>query len=81
MVRTQVYLEEREVEGISALARVSGKKQSQIIREAIDVYLESQRSAARKIAVERCAGIWQDRDDLPDFSRLRESFDRGHMNA
>ena len=76
MLRTQIYLTEDEASGISALAAVSGKKQSELIREAIDSFLASQNNNARKSALRDCAGMWKDRNDLPDFSALRASFDR-----
>ena len=36
MIRTQIYLTEKERDGLSALAESSGKKQSELIREAVD---------------------------------------------
>jgi hypothetical protein len=76
MLRTQIYLTEEESAGVTALAGVTGKKQSEIIREAIDAYLEINRPAALEEAVSRCAGMWKDRTDLPDFEAARKSFDR-----
>ena len=76
MLRTQIYLTDEEVSGISALAAISGKKQSELIREAIDSYLDSKASDARLSALRACAGIWKDRADLPDFEALRATFNR-----
>ncbi len=76
MLRTQIYLTEEESAGVAALAGVRGKKQSEIIREAIDAYLAVNRPSALAEAVERCAGVWKDRADLPDFGEIRRSFDR-----
>ena len=80
MLRTQIYLTEEESAGVTALAGVPGKKQSEIIREAIDAYLDANRPSALEEAVKRCAGMWKDRTDLPDFAEARKSFDRdfGH---
>ncbi len=36
MIRTQIYLTEQERDGLRALAAESGKKQSELIRAAID---------------------------------------------
>ena len=36
MVRTQVYLTEKQDRGLKSLAESSGRKQSELIREAID---------------------------------------------
>ncbi len=76
MLRTQIYLTEKEAAGVAALAEATGKKQSQIIREAIDAYLGASRPAALEKAIERCRGLWKDRTDLPDAAELRRSFDR-----
>lgn len=80
MLRTQIYLTEEESAGVAALAGVTGKKQSEIIREAIDIYLDANRPSALEDAVKRCAGMWKNRTDLPDFAEARKSLDRdfGH---
>ena len=36
MVRTQIYLTEEERDGLDAIAKSTDKKQSEIIREAVD---------------------------------------------
>ena len=77
MVRTQVYLTEYEREGLTALAATSGKKQSELIRDAIDGLIAKFGKHKQKMAVENAAGMWEDREDLPDFSVMRESWDRG----
>ena len=77
MVRTQIYLTQQEKEGLKALARASGKKQSELIREAVD-HLIAQFSKIRKQSVlDSAAGIWKNREDLPDFAAVRKEWDRG----
>lgn len=76
MFRTQVYLTEAERSGVSALAERTGKKQSEIIREAIDRMLESASSKRRDAVLNRAAGMWRDRTDLPDSEEQRQSWDR-----
>ena len=39
MVRTQIYLTEEERDGLSVLSETSGKKQSKLIREAVDCFI------------------------------------------
>lgn len=68
MVRTQIYLTEEERAGLNNMSEATGKKQSELIREA-----ESRRDAV----LQEVAGLWQDRDDLPDFGAVRRSWDRG----
>ncbi len=76
MIRTQVYLTEQERNGLLALAETSGKKQSELIREALDRFLAQFEETRIQTAVENAAGMWKDRDDLPDFEATRRSLDR-----
>lgn len=76
MVRTQIYLTEKEQAALRNLARQTGKKQSELIRRAIDDFIEKFEPRDRLAALEQAWGIWKDRDDLPDFEALRREFDR-----
>lgn len=76
MVRTQIYLTEREREELAYLARSRGMKQSELIREAIDAFLNQQEDDYRQTTLERLAGLWRTRSDLPNFTKLREEWDR-----
>jgi len=76
MVRTQIYLTEQEQEGLRGLARSTGKTQSELIRIAIDRFLTVATPEDRAARLRRGRGLWQTRDDLPDFSELRRSWDR-----
>ncbi|MFP4641239.1 MAG: ribbon-helix-helix domain-containing protein [Dehalococcoidia bacterium] len=76
MLRTQIYLTERQVERLSAMAKATGKKQSEIIREAVDYLIDQDRSKRRETVLREAAGIWKDRTDLPDFEEVREEWDR-----
>ena len=76
MIRTQVYLTEQERNGLLALAEASGKKQSELIREAVDRFLAKFEETRIQILLENAAGMWKDRDDLPDFNATRRSLDR-----
>ena len=76
MVRTQVYLTEEERGGLSALAESTGKKQAELIREAVDRFIELASGNRRKSVLSSAAGMWRDREDLPDFHAARRSWDR-----
>ncbi len=76
MVRTQVYLTEEERTGLGALVEATGKKQAELIREAIDRLLDSVSEGRRDSVLGRAAGMWRDRSDLPDFRATRQSWDR-----
>ena len=76
MVRTQVYLTKTERDELAALADATGKKQSELIRQAIDNLLEQSADARLEAAIDAVAGMWKDRKDLPDFEALRREWDR-----
>jgi len=76
MVRTQIYLTERQRSELTALAKMEGKKQSEIIREAIDLFIDKANRRKREAILRKAAGMWQDRTDLPNFKRLRAEWDR-----
>ncbi len=76
MIRTQIYLTEEERAELVEFARKSGRKQSELIREAIDLFLERKKSAHRQAVLDRMAGMWRNRKDLPDFKKLRSEWDR-----
>jgi len=76
MVRTQIYLTESQREELAAIAKAEGKKQSEIIREAIDRLIDQSGSSRRQDVLQETAGIWKDRTDLPDFGKIRAEWDR-----
>jgi len=77
MVRTQVYLTEEERDGLEAVAKSTNKKQSEILREAVDRFLDLAKRNHRKAILNAAAGMWRGRSDLPDFAASRRSWDRG----
>jgi len=76
MVRTQIYLTEHQREELANIAKSAGKKQSELIREAIDRLINQSGSSHRKLVLREAAGIWKDRTDLPDFKSIRAEWDR-----
>ncbi len=76
MVRTQIYLTENERAALRNLARQTGKKQSELIRRAIDDFIVRFQPEDRQALLQQARGMWQGRDDLPDFRALRQEFDR-----
>ena len=76
MVRTQIYLTRREHERVQRLARRNGTTQSEVIRAALDFWLDHKSDQGRAEVLESVAGLWRDRKDLPDFAALRREADR-----
>lgn len=78
MIRTQVYLTMQEREKLLLLSRELGLPQSAMIREAVDQFIENKYIEKRKKtdALQAASGLWANREDLPDFDKLRTEFDR-----
>ena len=76
MVRTQIYMTESQRDGLKAVAKAVGKKQSELIREAIDRLIEEVSGSRRETVLREAAGMWKDRKDLPDFRAVRAGWDR-----
>jgi hypothetical protein len=76
MVRTQIYLTERQRNELAAIAKSVGKKQSELIREAVDRLIDQSARFRREAVLHEAAGIWKDRKDLPDFKAMRAEWDR-----
>lgn len=76
MVRTQIYLTERQRDELAVIARNVGRKQSELIREAVDRFIDQTSRSRRKAVLRETAGIWKDRTDLPDFKAMRAEWDR-----
>ena len=76
MIRTQIYLTERQRDELAAIAKAGGKKQSELIREAVDRLIDQSGRNRREAVLREAAGIWKDRTDLPDFKAMRAQWDR-----
>jgi DNA invertase Pin-like site-specific DNA recombinase len=76
MVRTQIYLTKGQRDELKAIAKTAGKRQSELIREAIDRLIEEVSSGRKQTVLREAAGIWKDRKDLPDFKKTRVEWDR-----
>lgn len=86
MFRTQVYLTEAEKHSLQLIGQEMGKSQSALIREAIDGFIHQvagardKKNQQRALILQAAKGLWAKRDDLPDFTELRKSFDRFDSN-
>lgn len=78
MLRSQVYLTEAEKIGLNLLSEETGKSQSELIREAIDLLIQQKLAEKlnKKLAMKNAKGLWADRSDLPNFQELRKEFDK-----
>ena len=76
MIRTQIYLSSRQRDQLAAIARSRGKSQSELIRNAVDRFVEQHGSSRREAVLRDAAGIWSGRTDLPSLRALRSSWNR-----
>ncbi len=70
MIRTQIYLTERQRGELAAIAKTAGKKQSELIREAVDRLIDQSGRSRREAVLRAAAGVWKDRKDLFYFSAM-----------
>ena len=76
MIRTQIYLTDRQCAELAAISKIFGKRQSELIREAVDQFIVQASERRREIILREAAGIWKDRTDLPDLKTIRTEWDR-----
>jgi predicted transcriptional regulator len=74
--RTQIYLTDKEKTAVRSIARVLGKTQSEVIRAALDRFIDRENTSSRIGLLRNGRGLWKDRQDLPDFGLLRGELDR-----
>ncbi|MBN1317888.1 MAG: ribbon-helix-helix domain-containing protein [Anaerolineales bacterium] len=76
MIRTQVYLTERQHTELASISKTVGKSQSELIREAVDQLIDQMSASWREKVLREAAGMWEYRTDLPDAGELRAGWDR-----
>ena len=77
MIRTQIYLTDQQRSALSILSSQTGKRQSELIREAVDTLIVSLDRTKRKYILDRVAGMWKYRKkDLLTADGLRRTWDR-----
>ena len=76
MIRTQIYLTERQRVELTTISKIFEKNQSELIREAVDRPIDQAGNSRIGVVLREAAGIWKDRTDLPDFKKIRTEWDR-----
>jgi hypothetical protein len=76
MQRTQIYLTKKERKALKTLADRLGRSQSELIRLAVDRYIELYQQGSRLELLRQARGVWAEREDLPDFRTIRRELDR-----
>jgi len=76
MIRTQVYLNKNEKLALEKISRKTGMSQSALIRLAIDELIGKHQPQNRLLSLQQARGMWESRNDLPNFAQLRREMDR-----
>lgn len=76
MIRTQIYLTEEENSAIASLSKALGHGKSELIRQAIDEFIDRRDTSNRLKKLRAARGMWAEREDLPDVRQMRKEFDR-----
>jgi hypothetical protein len=74
MIRIQIYLTEEEKAGLESVALAQRKKQSDIIRRAVDDLLARQGTMKKSKILDSISGIWTKRKDIPDVRKMRRGW-------
>ncbi len=76
----QISLNEKNSERTDTVARRIGKSADDLVNEAVERHLAEIDAESPgvdwKAALMQAAGMWKDRDDLPDFDAMRRSMAR-----
>ncbi|HEC86077.1 MAG: CopG family transcriptional regulator [Candidatus Parabeggiatoa sp. nov. 2] len=79
MIETPISLTEKESESLQFLARQMGKTPNELIKEAVAKLLNQFDEETLRKNRMAAAGIWRDRDDIPDLREMRGSAERFHL--
>ena len=74
MVRTQIYLTEAEQRALQSLASKRKKRQSELIRQALDEFISRSQRSHRQELRERAFGIWKSHAAVPDLRATRRGW-------
>ena len=66
MTRILADLPDDDIKWLDQLAAEQGKSRAAVVREAVSAYKSQASVAGDKGWSERWAGLWADRDDIPD---------------
>lgn len=76
MIRTQIYLTENEHRNISRLSHILKQGKSELIRCAIDEFIERRETKGRLKKLRAARGMWANNKDIINVRKLRSEFDR-----
>jgi predicted transcriptional regulator len=71
-----IELSDQERQELSEVARLTGKSEDQLVREALNQLVTKFRNGDHLASMRKGRGIWKDRADLPSFAELRAESNR-----
>lgn len=75
MAEIEVNLTENEERALREMALRTGKTEDELIHDAVDKLIK-QGLPSGNSGMSQARGLWKDRDDLPDFGKIRREWDR-----
>jgi metal-responsive CopG/Arc/MetJ family transcriptional regulator len=75
LARTQIYLTKTQQTRLAAICRRTAATRSELIREAVDQFLDHQSRETRndkRARIEGIAGLWKDRSDIDPSAFVRD---------
>jgi hypothetical protein len=75
MAEIEVNLTENEERALREIALRTGKTEGELIRDAVDKLIKQGLTTGNS-GMLQARGMWRDRDDLPDFEKIRRDWDR-----
>ena len=79
MIETQISLTEQENNSLQILAHQMGKTSNELIKEAVTQLLNQFDEETLRQNRMAAAGIWRNRNDIPDLREMRDSAERFHL--
>ena len=76
VTETRTDLTSRQRDQLAAIASSCNKRQSELIREAVDRFIEKHGRDRRQSVLRTAAGIWADRANIPSLRVLRDAWNR-----
>jgi len=75
MSEIELNLTESEQRALREISLRTGKTEDELIHDAVNKLI-NQDMPYDNSGMLRARGLWKDRDDLPDFERIRREWDR-----
>lgn len=75
MAEIELNLTESEQSALREIAQKTGKSEDELIHDAVDKLIK-QGVPSGNAGMLQARGMWKERDDLPDFGKLRREWDR-----